>query len=169
MFLVGGLSTAGGTSTVAMNKAPGIENAASGGTLELLYGFWAALLVALVGVIAGFAIAARNRDLDPVLLSIAGANPQQLTAISVLDGTFVMTAGIIIAAGGTGLVGLGTAMVSWPLVHSLSTVFQWHPYMRAVDHRRRLAGDHADGTTRIGALAHSHSARCHGRMIRSEL
>lgn len=53
MFLVGGLSTAGGTSTVAMNKAPGIENAASGGTLELLCGFWAALLVVLVGVIAG--------------------------------------------------------------------------------------------------------------------
>lgn len=129
MFLVGGLSTAGGTSTVAMNKAPGIENAASGGTLELLYGFWAALLVALVGVIAGFAIAARNRDLDPVLLSISGANPQQLTAISVLDGTFVMTAGIIIAAGGTGLVGLGTAMVSWPLVHSLSTVFQWQFFL----------------------------------------
>ncbi|WP_147438299.1 hypothetical protein [Bifidobacterium sp. wkB338] len=36
-----------------MNKAPGIENAASGGTLELLCGFWAALLVVLVGVIAG--------------------------------------------------------------------------------------------------------------------
>ena len=64
-----------------------------------------------------------------MLLSIAGANPQQLTAISVLDGTFVMTAGIIIAAGGTGLVGLGTAMVSWPLAHSLSTAFQWQLFL----------------------------------------
>lgn len=64
-----------------------------------------------------------------MLLSIAGANPQQLTAISVLDGTFVMTAGIIIAASGTGLVGLGTSRVSWPLVHSLSTAFQWQLFL----------------------------------------
>ncbi|WP_229281680.1 FtsX-like permease family protein [Bifidobacterium asteroides] len=129
MFLVGGLLAAGGTSTIAMNKVPGIENVTSGGTLELLYGFWAALLVALVGVIAGFAIAARDRDLDLALLSIAGANPQQLTAISILDGTIVMTTGIIIAAGGTGLVGLSTAMVYWPLVHSLSMVFPWQFFL----------------------------------------
>ena len=129
MFLVGGLLAAGGTSTIAMNKVPGIENVTSGGTLELLYGFWAALLVALVGVIAGFAIAARDRDLDLALLSIAGANPQQLTAISTLDGTIVMTTGIIIAAGGTGLVGLSTAMVYWPLVHTLSIVFPWQFFL----------------------------------------
>ena len=125
MFLVGGLLTAGGASTVAMSKVPGIANATAGGTLELLYGFWAALLVAVVGVIAGFAIAARDRDLDLALLSIAGANTQQLTAISVLDGIIVMTTGIIIAAGGTGLVGLSTATVCWPLIHSLSIVFSW--------------------------------------------
>lgn len=129
MFLVGGLLAAGGTSTIAMNKVSGIENVTSGGTLELLYGFRAALLVALVGVIAGFAIAARDRDLDLALLSIAGANPQQLTAISILDGTIVMTTGIIIAAGGTGLVGLSTAMVYWPLVHSLSMVFPWQFFL----------------------------------------
>ena len=129
MFLVGGLLTAGGTSTVAINKVPGIPSATAGGTLELLYGFWAALLVALVGVIAGFAIAARDRDLDLALLSIAGANPQQLTAISTLDGTIVMTTGIIIAAGGTGLVGLSTAMVYWPLVHTLSIVFPWQFFL----------------------------------------
>uniref|UniRef100_A0ABS3IV84 FtsX-like permease family protein n=1 Tax=Bifidobacterium asteroides TaxID=1684 RepID=A0ABS3IV84_9BIFI len=128
-FLVGGLLTAGGTSTVAMNKVPGIPSTTAGGTLELLYVFWAALLVALVGVIAGFAIAARDRDLDLALLSIAGANPQQLTAISTLDGTIVMTTGIIIAAGGTGLVGLSTAMVYWPLVHSLSIVFPWQFFL----------------------------------------
>jgi len=129
MFLVGGLLAAGGTSTIAMNKVPGIENVTSGGTLELLYGFWAALLVALVGVIAGFAIAARDRDLDLALLSIAGANLRQLTAISILDGTIVMTTGIIIAAAGTGLVGLSTAMVYWPLVHSLSMVFPWQVFL----------------------------------------
>ena len=129
MFLVGGLLAAGGTSTIAMNKVPGIENVTSGGTLELLYGFWAALLVALVGVIAGFAIAARDRDLDLALLSIAGANPRQLTAISILDGTIVMTTGIIIAAGCTGLVGLSTAMVYWPLIHSLSVIFPWQFFL----------------------------------------
>ena len=73
MFLVSGLLAVGGTSTIAMNKVLGIENVTSGGTLELLYGFWAALLVALVGVIAGFAIAARDHDLDLALMSIAGA------------------------------------------------------------------------------------------------
>ncbi|PXY89726.1 FtsX-like permease family protein [Bifidobacterium asteroides] len=129
MFLVGGLLAAGGTSTIAMNKIPGIENVTSGGTLELLYGFWAALLVALVGVIAGFAIAARDRDIDLALLSIAGANSQQLTAISILDGTIVMTTGIIIAAGGAGLVGLCAALVYWPLVHSLSMVFPWQFFL----------------------------------------
>ena len=129
MFLVGGLLTAGSTSTVAMNKVPGIENITSGGTLELLYGFWAALLIALVGVIAGFTIAARDRDLDLALLSIAGANPQQLTAISILDGTIVTTTGIIIAAVGTGLVGLSTALVYCPLVHSLSIVFPWRFFL----------------------------------------
>ena len=129
MFLVGGLLAAGGTSTIAMNKVPGIENVTSGGTLELLYGFWAALLVALVGVIAGLAIAARDRDLDLVLMSIAGANTQQLTAISILDGTIVMTTGIIIAAGGTGLVGLSTTVAYWPLVHSLSMVFPWQFFL----------------------------------------
>ena len=113
MFLVGGLLAAGGTSTIAMNKVSGIKNVTSGGTLELLYGFWAALLVALVGVIAGFTIAARDRDLNLALLSIAGANPQQLTAISILDGTVVMT----------------TAMVYWPLVHSLSMVFPWQFFL----------------------------------------
>ena len=123
MFLVGGLLIAGSTSTVAMNKVPGIANVTSNRTLESFYGFWAALLVALVGVITGFAIVARDRDLDLALLSIAGANPQQLTGISVLDGTIVMTTGIIITAGGTGLVGLCTAMVYWPLVRSLSIVF----------------------------------------------
>lgn len=129
MFLVGGLLTAGGTSTVAMNKVPGIKNVTSGGTMELLYGFWAALLIALVGVIAGFTIAARDRDLDLALLSIAGANPQQLTAISILDGTIVTTTGIIIAAVGTGLVGLSTALVYRPLVHSLSMVFPWRFFL----------------------------------------
>lgn len=123
MFLVGGLLTAGGASTVAMSKVPGIANVTAGGTLELLYGFCAALLVAVVGVIVGFAIAARDRDLDLALLSIAGANTQQLTATSVLDGIIVMTTGIVIAAGGTGLVGLSTATVFWPLIHSLSIVF----------------------------------------------
>lgn len=129
MFLVGGLLTAGSTSTVAMNKVPGMENITSGGTLELLYGFWAALLIALVGVIAGFTIAARDRDLDLALLSIAGANSQQLTAISILDGTIVTTTGIIIAAVGTGLVGLSTALVYCPLVHSLSIVFPWRFFL----------------------------------------
>ena len=137
----------------------------------MLYGFWAALLVALVGVIAGFAIAARDRDLDLALLSIAGANLRQLTAISILDGTIVMTTGVIIAAGGTGLVGLSTAMVYWPLIHSLSVIFSLavFPYLRVADYRRRVASDHADGAACFEALAHSHSARRHRRMIDNEL
>lgn len=43
------------------------------------------------------------------------------------------------------------------------------PYMWVVDHRRWVTGNHADGSACFEALAHSHSASRHRRMIDNEL
>jgi putative ABC transport system permease protein len=123
LFLVGGLLAAGQTSTAGMRSLPQLSNASSGGPLELLAGFWAALLITLVGAIASFAISARERSLDLALVSIAGADRRQLLAISALDGCILMTTGVLVAAAATLMVGAATAIAFLPLSGSFHMVF----------------------------------------------
>ncbi|OZG49253.1 FtsX-like permease family protein [Bombiscardovia coagulans] len=125
LFLVGGLLAAGQTSATSIQKIPGLENMSSGGPLEILSGFWAALLIALIGAVASFAISAKERNLDLALISIAGASPEQLLLISALDGFILMMTGILLAAGATFVVGAATAVAYLPLSKSFSVIFPW--------------------------------------------
>jgi putative ABC transport system permease protein len=64
LFLVGGLLAAGQTSTAGMRSLPQLRGLSSASPMELLAGFWAALLITLVGAVASFAISAKERNLD---------------------------------------------------------------------------------------------------------
>lgn len=129
LLLVGGLLAAGQTSAAAMRAVPGLENISSGGPLEILSGFWAALLIALIGAVASFAISAKERNLDLALVSIAGASPEQLRLLSALDGFILMVTGILLAAGATFMVGAATAVAYLPLSKSFILVFPWQLFL----------------------------------------
>ncbi|BDR52991.1 hypothetical protein KIM372_08980 [Bombiscardovia nodaiensis] len=129
LFFLGGLLTAGQTSSAAMRAVPQLEKVSSGGPLEILSGFGAALLIALIGAVASFAISAQERKLDLALLDVAGAGPEQLSSISALDGVILMTTGILVAAGSTLIVGAATAVAYWPLSKTLPLVFPWQLFL----------------------------------------
>jgi putative ABC transport system permease protein len=111
MFLAGGLLAAGQTSTAGMRSIPQLKDMTSGGPMELLSGFWAALLIALIGAIASFAISAKERNLD--------------LALSALDGFILMTTGVLAAAAATLLVAVITTVAFLPLSQSFLMVFPW--------------------------------------------
>lgn len=123
LFLVGGLLAVGQTSTVDMRSLPQLRGLSSASPMELLAEFWAALLIALVGAVASFAISAKERNLDLALVSIAGADRRQLLAISALDGFILMTTGVFVAAAATLVVGAATAVAFLPLSGSFRMVF----------------------------------------------
>ncbi|MCH3974306.1 MAG: FtsX-like permease family protein [Bifidobacterium tibiigranuli] len=123
LFLVGGLLAAGQTSTAGMRSLPQLRGLSSASPMELLAGFWAALLITLVGAVASFAISAKERNLDLALVSIAGADRRQLLAISALDGFILMTTGVLVAAVATLVVGAATAIAFLPLSGSFHMVF----------------------------------------------
>jgi putative ABC transport system permease protein len=123
LFLVGGLLAAGQTSTAAMRNVPQLRGLSSASPMELLSGFWAALLITLIGVVASFAISAKERNLDLALVSIAGADRRQLLAIAALDGAILMTTGVLVAAAATVVVGAAVAIAFLPLSGSFHMVF----------------------------------------------
>lgn len=126
LFLLGGLLITGQTSTAAIRGIPQLAGLGSATPIELISSLWSALLIALIGAVASFAISAKERNLDLALISIAGAVPGQLLAISALDGFILMTTGILISAAATLLVGVFTAVAFLPLSKSLLVmVFPW--------------------------------------------
>ena len=56
-----------------------------------------ALVVTLAGVCAGYLISAHGRSLDPSLISIAGADPNQLEIMSALEGFIMATTAVLIS------------------------------------------------------------------------
>ena len=126
LFLLGGLLITGQTSTAAISGFPQLKDMGSATPIELMSSLWSALLIAVIGAVASFAISAKERNLDLALISIAGAVPGQLLAISALDGFILVTTGILISAGATLLVGVFTAVTFLPLSKNLFVVvFPW--------------------------------------------
>jgi putative ABC transport system permease protein len=56
-----------------------------------------ALLIALVGVVSGLLIGARERRLDFALLHVSGADVSQLRAVGFLDGVFMMLTAVLLS------------------------------------------------------------------------
>ena len=129
LFLIGGLLAAGQTSTAGVRDIPQLHNLSSASPMELFSSFWAALLITLIGAVASFAISARERNLDLALVAVAGAGPQQLLALSALDGCILMTTGVLIAAAATLVVAAATAIAFLPLSGSFRMVFPWELFL----------------------------------------
>jgi putative ABC transport system permease protein len=125
LLLVGGLLATGQTSTASIRNIPQLKNMSSASPMELFSGFWAALLITLIGAVASFAISAKERNIDLSLVSIAGAGPRQLLTLSALDGFILMTTGVLVASTATWVAGAATAVAVFPLSGSFHVVFPW--------------------------------------------